>query len=141
MNQVFEKTRELGEAIMQSEEYRHMKEIEEKAMQNAEAADTMGRFLERRGQVEELLAAENPDPVTLQRLSDEMDQLQKHMQLIEDIQELTQARAQFSGLIDQVNKVLKFIITGQMDEDEGCSGDCEGGCEGCSGGCHGHALN
>lgn len=137
MNQVFLKTRELGEAIMQSEEYRHMKEVEAKAMANAEAAFTMGQYLEKRQQIEQLLAKESPDPELLKHLSGEMDELQEHLQMIEDIQALTEARGQFSGLIDQVNKVLKFIITGEMEEEE--SG-CTGSCDSCGGNCH-HHLN
>ena len=42
MNQVFLKTRELGDAIMQSDEYKAMKAAEDQAMANADAADAMG---------------------------------------------------------------------------------------------------
>ena len=42
MNEVFEKTRELGEAIQRSDEYLTLKAAEAKAMKNTEAADAMG---------------------------------------------------------------------------------------------------
>jgi hypothetical protein len=51
--------------------------------------------------------------------------------LIGDVQALTEARENFSNLIEQVNQVLKFIITGQLAEPKSsCSGHC-GSCGGC----------
>ena len=61
-----------------------------------------------------------------------MDQLQEQLHAIEDIAALTQARQAFSDLIDQVNQVLRFIVTGQIQPDqESCSGSCSS-----CGGCH-----
>ena len=135
MNQVFLKTRELGDAIMQSEEYKAMKEAEDRAMANADAAAAMGQYMEARQKIEALLEQDNPDPEKLKKLSAEMDETQQRLSLIEDVQTLTEARESFSGLIEQVNQVLKFIITGQMDEPKSsCSGSC-GSCGGC--GSHG----
>ena len=137
MNQVFLKTRELGDAIMQSEEYRAMKDAEERAMKNPDAAGAMGDYMEARQKIESVLEKDNPDPEQLKKLSTEMDACQQRLSLIEDVQALTEARENFSGLIEQVNQVLKFIITGQMEEPKSsCSGHC-GGC----GGCGTHTLN
>lgn len=138
MNQVFLKTRELGDAIMQSEEYRAMKDAEDRAMKNPDAAGAMGEYMEARQKIESLLEKDNPDPEQLKKLSAEMDACQQRLSLIEDVQVLTEARENFSGLIEQVNQVLKFIITGQMEEAKsGCSGHCGG----CGGGCGTHTLN
>ena len=52
MDAVFQKTRELGQALMESETYQKMKAAEDKAMQNQEAARTMGEFLENRQQLQ-----------------------------------------------------------------------------------------
>ena len=132
MNQVFLKTRELGDAIMQSEEYKAMKEAENRAMANADAAAAMGQYMESRQKIEALLEQDNPDPEKLKKLSAEMDETQQRLQLIDDVQSLTDARENFSNLIEQVNQVLKFIITGQMEEPKssGCGGSC-GSCGGC----------
>jgi len=131
MNQVFLKTRELGDAIMQSEEYKAMKEAEDRAMGNAEAAAAMGQYMEARQKIEALLEKDNPDAEELKKLSAEMDVTQQRLSLIDDVQALTEARERFSNLIEQVNQVLKFIITGQMTEPKsGCGGSC-GSCGGC----------
>ena len=129
MDNVFEKTRELGEALLESDAYKRMKAAEEKAMQNAQGAEMMALYLEKRGQIQEMMELENPDPGAMKRLSDEMDDIQERLQMIDDIAELTAARSEFNGLIGQINQVLQFIVTGRMEE-AGCSGSCDT-CKGC----------
>ena len=131
MDMIFQKTRELGQAIAESEVYKRMKEIEERALQNEEAAQTMGQYLEKRTQIQTMLSEENPDPVAMKTLSDEMDQLQERLNMIDDIVELNRARNEFTELINQVNQVLQFIVTGNMEEVANCTGSCAT----CGGGC------
>ena len=42
MEKIFQKTRELGEALLESEVYQKMKAAEDKALKNAEGARLMG---------------------------------------------------------------------------------------------------
>jgi len=130
MDAVFEKTRELGKALLECETYMKMKQAEDKAMQNEEAARTMGSFLEKRQQLQEMMQSENPDPGALKRISDEMDEAQERLQMMDDIVALTDARNAFNALIGQINQVLQFIVTGEMQEPSGCSGSCAS-CPGC----------
>lgn len=130
MDNVFQKTRELGEALLASETYQRMKAAEDKAMQNAQAAGLMSDLLEKRSGIQQLMQQENPDAGALKRLSDEMDEIQEQLRMMDDIVALTEARSEFTSLINQVNQVLQFIVTGKMD-----SGDCVGDCSSCSG-CH-----
>ena len=129
MDNVFAKTRELGAALLESEAYLNMKAAEDKAMQSAEAAQTMAAFLEKRTELQSMMQSDNPDPVAMKRLSDEMDDLQDRLQMIDEVVALNDARNAFNSLISQINQVLQFIVTGRMDE-TGCSGDC-GACGGC----------
>ena len=130
MDNVFQKTRELGEALLASETYQRMKAAEDKAMQNAEAAGLMSDLLEKRAGIQQLMQQENPDAGALKRLSDEMDGIQEKLHMMDDIVALTEARSEFTSLINQVNQVLQFIVTGRMEE-ENCGGDCSS-----CGGCH-----
>lgn len=130
MDKVFEKTRELGEALQESDAYKRMKAAETKAMQNVQAAEMMASYLEKRGQIQQNMEMENPDPGVMKRLSDEMDDIQEKLQMIDDIAELTAARSEFNALIGQINQVLQFIVTGRMDDGSECSGSCES-CKGC----------
>jgi len=130
MDIIFEKTRELGQALLESEVYARMKKAEEKAMQNMQAAEMMASYLEKRSQIQEMMEDENPDPGAMKRLSEEMDSIQEQLHMVDDIVELTAARAEFNGLIGQINQVLQFIVTGRMDDGSECSGSCES-CKGC----------
>ena len=112
IDNVFAKTRELAEALIESEAYQNMKAAEDKAMKNPEAAATMAEFMEKRGQLETLIANEDFDAGEMKRLSGEMDDLQTRLQMMDDIVRMTEARNEFSGLMGQVNQVLSFIITG-----------------------------
>ena len=132
MDKVFEKTRELGQALLESEAWQRVKEAEDKAMRNEQAAAAMSEYLEKRTQLQTMVQGENPDPAALKRLSDEMDAAQERLRMIDDIQALNAARDEFNGLIAQVNQVLQFIVTGNMDEP---AGGCTGSCATCSG-CH-----
>ena len=131
MDAVFQKTRELGRALMESEAYLKMKAAEDKAMANEEAARAMGEFLEKRGELQAMMQSENPDPGALKRISDEMDEAQERLQMMDDIVALTEARNAFNALIGQINQVLQFIVTGNMEQPSGCSGNC-----GSFSGCH-----
>ena len=128
MDAVFQKTRELGQALIESEVYQQMKAAEEKAARNQEAAEAMNHYLELRGQIQD------PDSAVLKRLSDEMDETQNRLNMIDDIAAMTQARAAFSELINQVNQVLQFIVTGRIAEEGQDS--CSGSCASCGGSCH-----
>ena len=54
MDNVFQKTRELGEALLASETYQRMKAAEDKAMQNAQAAGLMSDLLEKCSGIQQL---------------------------------------------------------------------------------------
>ena len=129
MDPVFERTRQLAEAILESEPYQKMKAAEAIAMKNAKAAMLMSEMLEARKQVELHIAEPEPDSDALKALSVKMEGIQAELQKIDEVQALTRAREAFSGMMNQVNQVLRFIVTGQMTE------DCTGECGSCSGGC------
>ena len=130
MDMVFQKTRELGQALLESEAYLKMKAAEDKAMANEEAARTMGVFLEKRQELQSMMQSESPDPGAMKRLSDEMDEAHERLQMIDDITALTDARNEFNALIGQINQVLQFIVTGEMEQPSGCTGSCAS-CSGC----------
>ena len=133
MDMVFQKTRELGQALIECDAYQNMKAAEERAMKNPEAAETMGLFMEKRGQLETLVSGEDFDAGEMKRLSNEMDDLQQRLQMMDDIVKMTEARNEFTQLMGQINQVLNFMITGQIDEGQG---SCSGSCATCGGSCH-----
>lgn len=130
MDEVFEKTRELGKALLACETFQKMKAAENRAMQNKEASDAMALYLEKRQALQEMMESGNPDPGAMKRVSDEMDEAQARLSMIDDVLEMNAARNEFNSLIGQINQVLQFIVTGNIEQPSGCSGNC-GSCPGC----------
>lgn len=132
MNEVFKRTRLLGEALLESEEYKAVKAAETKAMASKEAAELVGKFIEKRSEMEQIMRSGEKDWAKVQRLTEEIDELKHAMDENEDLIALDRARDTFSDLINQINSVLHFIVSGETDSgEEGCSGNCAG-CGGCS---------
>ena len=122
--------RALGEAIVASEEYQNMQLCEKAAESDPAAAEAMVRYMELHAAVNQEMGNEEPDAEKIARLGREMDELQQALNALPAVEEMTAARQRFSGLMDQVNKILEFIITGDVQEGGGCSGNC-GSCGGC----------
>ena len=130
MGKVQDCARALGEAIVASEEYQNMQLCEKAAESDPAAAEAMGRYMELHAAVNQEMGHEEPDAEKIARLGREMDELQQALNALPAVEEMTAARQRFSGLMDQVNKILEFIITGDVQEGGGCSGNC-GSCGGC----------
>lgn len=130
MEQVYQKTRELGEAIMNSSVYKEMKAAEDVALKNEQAARIMGEYLEHRNKLQSLMEQNAPDADQMSEESRAMEDLQAQLNQIDDLVTLSQKRNEFTNLINQVNRLLKFVITGEMDSEDGCTGSCET-CHGC----------
>ena len=132
MNEVFEKTRELGEALLNSEEFKAVKTAENIAMGDKEAAEVVGRYIELKSQMETLMSSAEKDWGEVQRVTYEINDCKEKMDSIDSLIALDRARDAFSELINQVNNVLRFIVTGEMAQEEsGCTGSCST-CGGCS---------
>jgi len=133
MRTVMQKAQELAEAILDSEIYQKMKEKEAEVSRDPGAARALGDMMEKRQRVENILSSANMDPEELAEASREMEEAEKRMNENEMIQDLKDRRKDFQTMMDNVNKILRLIITGETEEESGtarCSGNC-GGCSGC----------
>lgn len=130
MSKVTECARALGEAIVASEEYKTMQITEKAAMSDPAVAETMGRYLELKEALDNVMRQEEPDPNLIAQYGREMDEMQQKLNAMPAIDAMTESRQHFSELMNQVNSVLQFIITGEMEQGGGCSGNCSA-CSGC----------
>ena len=130
MEKVIECARALGMAIVESDVYQNMQVSEAAAMNNEEVAAAMARFIELKQLIGEEMSKEDANPVLLSEYGREMDELQQKLNEMSIVDEMTSARQRFSEMMTQVNKVLEFIITGEVAQGGGCSGNC-GSCGGC----------
>ena len=130
MNEVFKKTRELGDVIMQSGEYYAMKRAEEAVARNELAYGALEKLVGLRRELDSAMLKDEPDAAELKRMSDELVALQMDVSVYDEITALYEARDGFMQLINHVNQALRFIITGEMDFME--RGHCHS-CHSCGG--------
>ena len=132
MRTVMMKAQELAESILDSEIYQKMKQQENAVRRDPEAAKALGDMIEKRNRVENILSAADMDPNELAKASREMEEAEKRMNENEMIQSLKDCRKDFQTMMDNVNKILRLVITGETEDDTKFSG-CGGNCSGCSG--------
>ena len=126
------KAQELAEAILDSEVYRKMKQQESEVKRDPDAAKALGDMIEKRNRVEEILSSVNMDPNELAEASREMEEAENRMNSNPMIRTLKDFRKEFQTMMDNVNKILRLVITGETEDENGGS-SCSGNCSGCSG--------
>ena len=127
------KAQELAEEILNSEIYQKMKKLEGVVRHDPEAAEALGDMIEKRSRVETILSSADMDPNELAKASAEMEEAEKRMNSNEKIIELKEARKDFQTMMDNVNQILRLVITGQVDEGRSGAAACSGNCSSCSG--------
>ena len=136
MREVMQKAQELAEAIVESSVYQRMHAAELQVNKDEEAVKAVATFVEKRQAVETVLAQSDMDHEQLARVGEEMEEAEKRLNEVPLVKEMQEARKEFTQMMENVNRILRLVVTGETDD--GCSGDCSGcsgGCEGC-GGCH-----
>ena len=138
MNNVMHKAQELAEAIVESSIYQRMHAAELQVNKDEEAVKAVSDFVEKRQKVENILASNNMDHNELAEAGKAMEEAEKHLNEVPLIKEMQESRKEFTQMMENVNRILRLVITGETEEECDCGGDC-GGCSGsCSpcGGCH-----
>lgn len=130
MEKVRECARALGEAIIASEEYKNMQVTEQAAMSDPNVAELMSRYMELKNALGDAMCQPDADANVISRYGKEMDEVQQQLTAMPAVDAMTTARQNFSELMTQVNHILEFIITGELPQSGGCSGNCSG-CSGC----------
>lgn len=130
MAEIFEKARELGEAIIESKEYKELKEAELRQEQDEDAL----RLLKEYSDVRSRLAAEiqkgDVDDSRIAQIREELEEAYEKMTTNDSITAYINAQRTFQAIIEQMNNILSFHITGKMP------GGCSGNCSSCGGDCH-----
>ena len=132
MRDVMMKTQALAEAILESDAYRKMKDQENAVKRDPGAAAALSDMIEARGLVERILSSENMNPSELADASRAMEEAEDRMNSNEMIRTLKEYRKEFQGMMGNVNRILRLVITGETEDEKGGSG-CSGNCSGCSG--------
>lgn len=123
---ILDKTRELGELIQESEEMKAFKAAE--AAQKADEAtqEHMKEFnLNRLNLARKMQNGEMSREAAVEANNKAFDELCEKAPLI---REYVDAKQKFDAMVQQVNQIINYYITGQ-------TGDCTHDCSTC-GGCH-----
>ena len=127
------KAQELAEAILNSETYQKMKQQEAAARRDPDAAKALSDMIEKRNRVETILSAADMDPNELAEASREMEEAEQWMNENGMIRTLKEYRKDFQTMMDNVNRILRLVITGETEDENGGGSSCSGTCSGCSG--------
>ena len=133
MRNVMMKAQELAEAILDSEVYTRMKQQENDVKRDPGAGAALSDMIEKRSRVESILSSANMDPNELAEASREMEEAEQRMNDNEMIKTLKEYRKDFQTMMDNVNRILRLVITGETEDENGGSSGCSGNCSGCSG--------
>ena len=114
---VFTKTKELGEAIKNCEEYHVMKAAEKKVLKNTQLSKMLDRYNEIDTEVEEEMNREEQNMQKIAALTEEMELLGESLKSYGDIVDMLETKESFSKLVYQVNTMLQFIVTGIKPND------------------------
>ena len=130
---IFKMARELGQLIVASEEYKRATESMDLLNNDETATALIAGYNQKR--------AEKVDGVDINSLPEnELKEINDYLQdefniILENpvVKEYIKAQSEYEGMVNSVNAILKFYISGRSEE-EGSS-ECGGSCSTC-GGCH-----
>lgn len=126
---ILEMARELGKAIAESELMAAVKKAEEIQDNDEQAQKLIGEYNLKRMQLAQKAQKENATKEDMEairaELSAEFDKLMEN----ENIKNFINARKELDAVMEQVNNIISFYVTGRTNG--GCSSDCSS-----CGGCH-----
>ena len=130
MAEIFEKARELGEAIIESAEYKELKAAELAQEQDENALALLKEYSDVRSRLAAEIQKGDVSEERVAQIREELETAYEKMTTNDAITAYINAQRTFQAIIDQMNSIISFHITGKMP------GGCSGSCSSCGGGCH-----
>ena len=131
-NQIIEKAQELGTMIANSPEAARVSTSADAMNANEEAVNLLQTYNQNRREATEKLRGTDPSKEDLQNFKEyvqaEFEKIAKNPLIAEYLE----ANREFENMVNQVNAVLEYFITGQEANN---GGGCSGNCSSCSS-CH-----
>ncbi len=135
MEKVLNQAEMLAEAILESEEYIAMRLAEQAAMKDEKATQLIAAYSEKRHNIEMLLADANMDHGALSKAGEELQNVEHAIDENEVLNKMRETNEAFNNMMKKVNSIIRYVVTGEEEQEEGCSGSCSS----CGGGCgHNH---
>lgn len=130
MREVMMKAQELAQAIVETGYYQQMKDLEEKLYADEQAKALVADFVEKREAFQALMQAGNASREEFAAAGKAFAAAQSAMDENELVQGMRQAQEKYNELMENVNRILRLVVTGETEDEGGCNGNCAG-CAGC----------
>ncbi|MBR3763322.1 MAG: YlbF family regulator [Clostridia bacterium] len=130
MREVMMKAQELAQAILETGYYQKMQELEARLTEDAEASALVADFVEKRGAFEQLMQAGNASREEFAAAGKAFSAAQTALDENELVQQMRAAQQKYNDLMGNVNRILRLVVTGETEDEGGCSGNCSS-CSGC----------
>ena len=129
---VMNKAKELARLIRFSPEYICMMAAQDAAAQEPALEELSRLYDDKRREVEDMTLQDDPDYEQIMAASRELEEIRAQYNAHPLAQAVTQARKDFSAMMNEVNRELKAVLNPNgPDLPAGCSGSCSS-CSGCS---------
>lgn len=131
MRKVMMKAQALAESIAQSDIYKKMHDLEEQVTKDETATALIAAYMEKRQNVELLLRSPEFDAEKVSAAGQELQDAEQAMDNCTTVKEMREAQQSFQEMMDNVNRILRLVITGEVEDAAcGCTGNCAS-CGGC----------
>ena len=131
MREVMMKAQALAEAIVQSEIYQKMHGLEDQVTKDEKATALIAAYMEKRNDVELLLRSPEFDAEKVAAAGQELQDAEKAMEECTMVKDMREAQQTFQEMMDNVNRILRLVITGEVEDGgSACTGNCAS-CAGC----------
>lgn len=128
MSEILTKARELGEAIVNSDEFKTLKEAEEKQENSPEAIELLRAYNEERKALAEEIGKGDVSDERMAQIRAQLEESYEKVMSQADIASYYEAQKKFEAIVNQMNAILTYYMTGEISA--GCSGNCSG-CSSC----------
>ena len=130
MRKVMMKAQALAESIAQSDIYKKMHDLEEQVTKDETATALIAAYMEKRQNVELLLRSPEFDAEKVSAAGQELQDAEQAMDTCTTVKEMREAQQSFQEMMDNVNRILRLVITGEVED---AAGGCTGNCASCGG--------
>lgn len=128
MSDIFEKAKELGELIKESDALKNFKEAESAQLEDKNAVELMMEYNETRQSLNKRASDPNITKEDFEKIQLEAQNAFNKIMTNENIAKYVASQQEFSNMMNQINSILSYYVSGEKED--GCGGSCSS-CAGC----------
>ena len=126
---IYEQARALGEAILETEEYKRYALAEIAQNSDPDAMELVNAYNTKRRELGKRISTDNPTKEEIEEIRNELNAEFAKLRENAVVNEYIEANKAYSEMVEQINHILDTFISG------GNGSSCSGSCSSC-GGCH-----